>query len=99
MRPKKTRTVKCSPGERCFEPRCKIGKPAKAVVVTLDEYEAVRLVDLEGMHHAEAAKELGVSRPTLSRIIESAHGKIADGLVNIKKICIEGGCCSIKGKA
>jgi predicted DNA-binding protein (UPF0251 family) len=49
LRPKKTRWVKCHPGERCFRPACKPKKTLEGVVVSLDEFEAVRLADLEGM--------------------------------------------------
>ena len=43
----------------------------------------------------KAAKRLKISRPTFSRIIASAHNKIADAFVNTKAIKIEGGCCKI----
>ena len=100
MRPKKTRWIKCIPGERCFKPLCKPLNKVDAVCLTLDEYEAVRLACLEGLKQAEAAKLMRISRPTFSRILTSAQEKIADGLVNIKAIRIEGGCCEIvrKGK-
>lgn len=96
MRPKKTRWIKCSPGSRCFSP---LGQPAdkiKGVSLTLDEFEAVRLACLEGLKQVDAAKRMKISRPTFSRIICAAHMKIADALVNIKAIRIEGGCCKIK---
>ena len=97
MRPKKTRWVKCHPGERCFRPLCKDGKKlVEGVCITLDEFEAVRLADLEEMKQEDAARLMGVSRPTFSRIVAAARKKIADGLVNIKAIKIEGGCCSVK---
>jgi len=64
-------------------------------VVTLDEFEAIRLADLKGMRQIDAAKKLKISRPTFSRIIQSAHSKIADALVHIKAIKVEGGCCEI----
>ncbi len=98
MRPKKTRLVKCAPGERCFKPRCKPLSQCEGVYLTLDEFEALRLACLEGLKQVEAARLMQISRPTFSRIITSAHRKIADGLVNIKAIRIEGGCCRIKGK-
>ena len=98
MRPKKIRTVKCSPGERCFKPMCIPISKVKSVVLTLDEFEALRLTDLEGLEHTEAAVKLGISRPTFSRIVSSARVKVADGLVNIKAIRIEGGCCKIRRK-
>lgn len=96
MRPKKTRWIKCAPEERCFKPLCRPLSRLEDVYLTLDEFEAVRLACLEGLKQVDAAKKLKISRPTFSRIISSAHRKIADGLVNIKAIRIEGGCCKIK---
>lgn len=96
MRPKKTRWVKCVPGERCFKPLCKPLNKCKGVYLSLDEFEAIRLACLEGLQYVEAAKLMKISRPTFSRIITSAHRKIADAFVNIKAIRIEGGCCKIK---
>ncbi len=95
MRPKKTRWIKCAPGERCFKPLCKPLNELEDVYLTLDEFEAVRLACLEGLKQVNAAKKLKISRPTFSRILTSAQRKIADGLVNIKAIRIEGGCCKI----
>ncbi|MFH1904266.1 MAG: DUF134 domain-containing protein [bacterium] len=100
MRPKKTRWIKCDPGERCFRPQCRPLSKLEGVHLTLDEFEALRLADLEELKQEEAAKRMNISRPTFSRIISSAHRKIGDALVNIKAIKIEGGCCEIikKGK-
>jgi len=66
------------------------------VYLSLDEFEAIRLACLEEMKQVDAASLMKVSRPTFSRILTSAQRKIADGLVNIKAIRIEGGCCKIK---
>ncbi|MFA5144580.1 MAG: DUF134 domain-containing protein [Candidatus Omnitrophota bacterium] len=99
MRPKKTRWVKCVPGERCFKPLCKPLNKLEVVCLTLDEFEAVRLACLEGLKQVEAAKIMKISRPTFSRILTSAQNKVADGLVNIKAIRIEGGCCKIGGRS
>lgn len=66
------------------------------IYLRLDEFEAVRLRYLEGLKQVEAAKKMKVSRPTFSRIETSAHKKIADALVNVKAIRIEGGCCKIR---
>jgi len=97
MRPKKTRWVKCEPGERCFRPLCKPLSSLKGVFLTLDEFEAIRLHDLNKSKQEEASKKMKISRPTFSRILSSAHRKIGDALVNIKAIKIEGGCCKITG--
>lgn len=98
MRPKKTRWVKCEPGERCFRPKCAPLKKLNGVYLSIDEFEAIRLADLEDLMHAEAAKRMKISRPTFTRIIASARKKISDALVNIKAIKIEGGCCKITGR-
>ena len=96
MRPKKIRWVKCAPIQRCFKPRCKPLKKLGEVYLSLDEFEAVRLADLEGLKQVDAASLMRVSRSTFSRIVQAARNKIADGLVNIKVIRIQGGCCKIK---
>jgi predicted DNA-binding protein (UPF0251 family) len=99
MRPKKTRFVKCEPGEKCFRPLCKPLNGLEGVILTIDEYEAVRLSDLEGFTQEETAKKMRVHRSTVSRILTSAHRKIADALVNVKAIRIEGGSCKITKRA
>jgi len=65
------------------------------VCLSLDEFEAIRLSCLEGLKQEDAAKLMKISRPTFSRIQTSAHRKIADALVNIKALRIEGGCCKV----
>ena len=61
------------------------------VTLTVDEFEAIRLTDLEGLYQADAAEKMSISRQTLGRILESAHRKIADALVNGKALLIKGG--------
>ena len=99
MRPQKTRWVKCLPGERCFRPQCKKPGELEGVALTIDEFEAIRLADLEELPHEPAAKFMKVSRSTFTRILARAHKKLADGLVNIKAIRIEGGCCQVSKAA
>ena len=79
-------------------PRCKVFKPAgipacslQEVVLTVDELEAVRLADLQGLYQEQAARQMNVSRQTFGRIIESAHRKVAETLVEGKALRIEGG--------
>src|SRR5476649_1840394 len=98
VRPKKTRWVKCDPSERCFKPQVKPER-GEAIVLSLDEFEAVRLLDYKGLSQLQAAKEMRVHRSTVSRIVTSARQKIAQGLVGVKTLKIEGGCCRvIKGR-
>jgi len=84
------------PGERCFSPKYKFADRGEEVFLPLDEFEAIRLSCFEGLKQEEAARLMRVSRPTFSRIVNSGHKKIADALVNIKTIRIEGGCCKVK---
>ncbi len=101
MRPKKTRWVKCLPGERCFRPKGRPPRRLDGVILSIDEFEAMRLSCLEGLKQKDAAKLMKISRPTFSRIAASACKKVTDALVNIKAIRIQGGCCSVimqKGK-
>jgi len=96
MRPKKKRVVRCGEIERWFRPRCIPPHELSNVFLELDEFEAIRLADKEGLHHKEAAQQMGISRPTFSRIIASARSKIATALVELKGISIKGvSCCRI----
>lgn len=95
MRPKKTRWVKCSTAQRLFKPQAKAPGPTQTIVLSLDEFEAVRLLDHEHLSQIQAAKQMHVHRSTVSRIISSAHRKIAKALVDIKTLKIEGGCCRV----
>ncbi|SHJ29477.1 DUF134 domain-containing protein [Parasporobacterium paucivorans] len=60
-------------------------------ILKLEELEAIRLKDLEGLEQAECAERMEVSRPTFQRILLSAREKVADSLINGKAIRIEGG--------
>lgn len=60
-------------------------------ILKLEELEAIRLKDLEGLEQGECAQKMEVSRPTFQRILLSAREKIADSLINGKTIHIEGG--------
>ena len=79
------------PAVKAFKPA---GIPAvrlREIAMTLDEYEALRLADREGLYQEEGAKRMGVSRPTFGRILECAHRKVAEALVDGCLLLIEGG--------
>ena len=61
------------------------------VRLTIEEAEAIRLKDLEGLEQAECAAQMSVSRATFQRILASGRHKVADALLNGKAIKIEGG--------
>ncbi|NOZ12293.1 MAG: DUF134 domain-containing protein [Acidobacteria bacterium] len=91
VRPRKLRFVGMEPEFRMFKP---VGIPVvemDRIVLTLDEFEAIRLVDFEGMDHEGAAALIEISRPTLSRLVEQARRKVADAIVSGKALVIEGG--------
>ena len=92
-RPKRLRRLAFSPPAHSFHPaneeRCLVQK--ELVVVTMDEFESLRLADLECHSQEEAAKKMGISRPTFGRIIESARSKVARALVEGCRIEITGG--------
>jgi predicted DNA-binding protein (UPF0251 family)/predicted Fe-Mo cluster-binding NifX family protein len=75
------------------------GIPARAleeVLLGLDEAEALRLADLEGLYQEAAARSMGVSRQTFGRIVEMARHKVADAILNAKTLRIEGGEITIR---
>jgi uncharacterized protein len=89
----------------CFPPGLTYFKPAgirlvdlEESVLTVDEFEALRLKDLEGLEQETAAGRMAVSQPTFHRILSSARKKIADAIVNGKAIRIEGGTYQLNGK-
>ncbi len=90
-KPKKQRFVQQPPAVAYFKPQ---GIPLfqlEQVVLDVDEFEAIRLVDYEGLHLEDAARQMQVSRATCARIIDSAHRKIGTALTHGYAIRIEGG--------
>jgi len=90
-RPRHCRRVAQLPQTNYYKPRGIPLSVLEEVTLTVDEFEAIRLTDLEGLYQADAAEKMSVSRQTLGRILESAHKKIADALVNGKALLIKGG--------
>ncbi len=90
-RPAKLRCVAQLPSVGFFRP---VGIPAndlQGIRLSLEELEAIRLKDLEGLEQEECAQQMRVSRPTFHRILQPARVKLADALINGKAIQIEGG--------
>lgn len=88
------RPVRCR--RICFEPKYSQFIPDGTenrgqVLLTIDEFEAVRLIDYEKKTHAQCARQMAISRTTVTEIYERARGKIADCMVNGKTLCISGG--------
>ena len=92
----------CKRRRICAEPDCSWFGPLRpqedhqldalpAVVMTLDEFEAIRLIDLEGMTQEQCAERMEVARTTAQAIYNSARGKLAECLVLQRKLHINGG--------
>jgi uncharacterized protein len=90
-RPRNCRRVGSMPQSDYFKPRGIPLSMLEEVILTVDELEAIRLADLEGLYQEQAAEKMKVSRPTFGRIVESAHKKVAEALVKGKALKIEGG--------
>lgn len=90
------RHVQMTPTVKGFRPYGRLDGKRHQVVLALDEYEAIRLLDHESLTQAEAAKEMRVSRPTLTRIYNRARQKFAAALVEGAEILIEGGDIRLK---
>ena len=74
------------------------GRKSGSIVLLLEEYEAIRLLDYQLMHQEEAALSMNVSRPTLTRIYDQARQKVAKAFVEGRSIIFAGGDCEIAGK-
>ena len=88
-RRRRSRCIGLDPGQLCFKP---CGRPAQGletVALRADELEALRLADLEGLYQEEGARRMAISRSTLSRTLAEARRKVADALLNGKRLVLE----------
>ena len=90
-RPVKWRRIDQMPSVLQFLPAQQKGASAGENVLLIEEYEAIRLKDLEGLEQEACADQMQVSRPTFQRILISARQKVADSLIHGKGIRIAGG--------
>ena len=89
-RPQKCRRVCAVPRQAEFVP-AGISCPEQPVVLQLDEYEVIRLIDLEGMTQEQCARQMDVARTTVTGIYDSARHKIAQAIVEGRRLVIRGG--------
>ena len=89
-RPRKCRRVCSLPDTKEFTPVCD-GEGRKAVILTVDEYETIRLIDKEGYSQEECGDYMRIARTTVQQIYTNARKKIADVLVDGLPLRIEGG--------
>ncbi|MBL7006776.1 MAG: DUF134 domain-containing protein [Spirochaetia bacterium] len=89
------RVRSCSPTYTVFKPAFTPVKKLEKIVMTLDELEALCLMDSEGLYQKEAAEKMGVSRQTFGNILISARKKSTEMLIKGRLLVVEGGnvCC------
>jgi uncharacterized protein len=90
-RPRKWRRVCCLPESNLFGPLNGANLDSEMITMTVEEYETIRLIDLEGMMQEECAERMNVARTTVQRIYNDARKKLAESLVNGNILRIEGG--------
>lgn len=90
-RPRKWRTVCGLPQINRFGPMSGNRDMFETVIMEVDEYETIRLIDLEGFTQEQCADQMNIARTTIQGIYSEARKKLADSLVNGKMLLIEGG--------
>lgn len=90
-RPRKCRTVCCLPECSKFGPLDVKADAEHYINMKVDEYETIRLIDLEGLTQEECASQMNVARTTVQMIYNDARKKLAESLVHGKVLRIEGG--------
>ena len=101
-RPRKWRKVCCLPDNSRFGPLDSPANTENFIHMTVDEYETIRLIDLEGLTQEECAGHMNIARTTVQGIYNEARKKVAQSLVNGKGLLIKGGeyqLCDGQGKA
>jgi len=88
-RKKIDRNIEADHSGVCFKPCGIKRRELERVELHEDEMEAIRLADYEGLYQQECADKMGISRPTFSRLIESARKKTADALLHTKALNIK----------
>jgi len=94
-RPKRPRCIISRPIIKEFRPE---GVDEKGeVTLSLEEFEAIRLIDFEGLDQSQAAEVMNVSRQTFGRILKIGRFNLSNALVNAYRLKVMGGCYTIKG--
>ncbi len=90
-RNKKCRMLNAPPCCSRFKPAGIPGRFLEKVVITLDEYESIRLADFLNLEHEEASGKMGISRSIFTRLVQTARQKVARAIVEGCELVIEGG--------
>ena len=90
-RPIRCRRIAQMPLYRSFSPDDI--DPSEQVLMTVDEFEALRLMDSEGLTQEACGRQMNIARTTVTSVYESARRKVAEALVHGKRLLIIGGAC------
>lgn len=90
-RPRKFRRICCDPDTRVFGPLGQCAMQTEALILSLDEFESLRLIDMEHKTQEECAQSMNVARATVQKIYEDARFKVSKALVLGLTLRIEGG--------
>jgi uncharacterized protein len=90
-RPRKCRKVCSMPERKRFGPLDLKADDDSFVVMAIDEYESIRLIDQEGYNQEECAAQMNVGRTTIQGIYNGARKKLAEAIIKGKVLRIEGG--------
>ncbi len=95
-RPQKPRLVSTIPRYDYFKPHGVPKAQLKDVILTIDQFEAMRLKDIEKLEQHDCAARMGVAQSTLQRILVSAREKVTAAIYEGKALRIEGGVYKLK---
>lgn len=79
-RPKIKRRIRCKSVCSCFKPDTKNNKDY--ILIEKDEYQAIKLYDVDALDQKESSKKMNISQPTFGRILSLAHKKISKAIIN-----------------
>ncbi|NCB41858.1 MAG: DUF134 domain-containing protein [Clostridia bacterium] len=90
-RPRKWKKVCALPGSNLYGPIDEAHRVSQMVIMTVEEFETIRLIDQEGLTQEESAQKMNVARGTIQRLYMDARAKLAESLINGNILKIEGG--------
>ena len=96
-RPRKCRLIAAEFGVAFFGPKGIPMRELEQVSISHDELEALRLADVEGLYHEDAAQRMGVSRATFGRTLASGRKKVAGAVIGAKGLLVHGGDYAVAG--
>lgn len=97
-RPPRCRLVEATPEVTYFKPQGVPLTNLTEIYLPVEGFEALRLVDLEGLKHEEAALKMNVSRQTFSRVLAAARRTVAEAVILGQALCIQGGNYVVEGQ-